>query len=58
MTELNYDDLTPSEQEKVREQWEKQIPQRISELNYEEKFKAEGRPWSEADDQGNVVTRS
>ncbi len=53
----SYDDLRPREQAVVRAAWDKRIAASIAALDYEAEFRAAGKPWAEADDQGNLIIR-
>jgi hypothetical protein len=53
----SYDALQEREQAIVRGTWDEDIAKRISSLNLEQKFRAAGVGWVEADDEGNVITR-
>src|SRR5690242_10983868 len=52
-----YDALGHVEQAVVRVVWEEQIADRAAALDLEEHLRAEGRPWAEADVDGNLVMR-
>ena len=53
-----YDDLSEPDQAVVRTSWDEQMNERRKGLNYADRFTDAGRSWTEADDQGNPVTRN
>ncbi|WP_082079695.1 TA system antitoxin ParD family protein [Williamsia herbipolensis] len=53
----DYDSLSVREQAVVRAAWSERIGSRIDELDLEARFTAEGRPFVELDEQGDVVER-
>ncbi|EMY35634.1 hypothetical protein D477_003028 [Arthrobacter crystallopoietes BAB-32] len=53
----SYDSLGEQEQAIVREEWTERVTALREELNYEAAFAAAGEPYSEADEDGNVVVR-
>lgn len=55
--QMSYDALSEPEQAVVRVEWDERIAARIAGLNFEERLRAAGRPWAEADADGNVVMR-
>jgi hypothetical protein len=52
-----YDALGDREQAIVRVAWDQQITERIGGLDFEDRLRTAGRPWPEADADGNVVMR-
>ena len=52
-----YDRLTPLEQATVRVDWDQQVEERLASLNLADEFAAAGRGWTDADPNGNPVTR-
>lgn len=54
---MSYDALSDPEQAVVRAEWDERIAARIAGLNFEERLRAAGRPWAEADADGNLVMR-
>lgn len=50
-----YDALSDREQAIVRVAWDKEIADRINGLDFEDRLRAGGRPWAEADADGKVV---
>jgi hypothetical protein len=55
--QASYDALGDREQAVVRVSWDQQIAERIDGLDFEDRLRAGGRPWAEADADGNVVVR-
>jgi hypothetical protein len=55
--EMSYDDLDEPAQALVRSAWDRKLGARISVVDFEEELRASGRPWAEADSDGNVVVR-
>lgn len=53
----SYDALTAKEQAVVRAEWAARAETRRDALDLAARFAAEGRPWVELDDEGNVVTK-
>ena len=53
--EGHYDDLNSREQAIVRAEWAERTEQRRQSLNLAAVFAAEGRPYIDLDDEGNVV---
>lgn len=53
----HYDNLNDAEQSVVRVLWEVPMQERLASLNLKAEFEAEGRSYSELDDEGNVVVR-
>lgn len=53
-----YDDLDKQTQADVRSMWEDHIAALRDSLNLSDDFAAEGRSWSEVDDDGSLVTRN
>jgi hypothetical protein len=54
----SYDQLNSGEQAVVRALWSEALDTRMAELDYESRFWAEGRPYAELDERGQVVVRS
>jgi hypothetical protein len=52
-----YDDLGERDQAVVRANWDEQVAERLARLDLAAEFTQAGRPWTEADEQGNVVER-
>jgi hypothetical protein len=52
-----YDALGDRDQAVVRVSWDQQITERIGGLDFEGQLRTAGRPWPEADADGNVVMR-
>lgn len=55
--EASYDGLGDRGQAIVRASWDEQIAERLASLDLADEFTQAGRPWSEANDQGDVVHR-
>lgn len=55
--EASYDDLGDRGQALVRASWDEQIAERLADLGLAAEFTQAGRPWSEADEHGDVVHR-
>ena len=55
--EAHYDDLGAHEQAIVRSEWSERMRRQLRGLNFAEQFEAEGRPYVELDDNGDVVRR-
>lgn len=55
--EAHYDDLGTHEQAIVRSEWSERMRGQLRALNFAEQFEAEGRPYVELDDNGDVVRR-
>lgn len=55
--EGSYDTLSEREQALVRAAWGERVAARRATLDYEARFMATGDSWSEADPEGNVITR-
>ncbi|MHA3685375.1 TA system antitoxin ParD family protein [Leucobacter sp. HY1908] len=53
---LSYDALNPLDQAVVRAEWETRAEGARGKLNFAEEFSQRGLSFSEADEQGNVVT--
>ncbi|WP_029145577.1 TA system antitoxin ParD family protein [Microbacterium luticocti] len=53
----SYDELGERGQAVVRAIWDERIDARRARLDFADEFTREGRSWSEADEQGNVVVR-
>jgi len=54
----SYDQLNTGEQAVVRALWSEALDTRITELDYESRFRAEGRSYAELDERGHVVVRN
>lgn len=52
-----YDDLSETEQARVRASWDEQVAERIASLNFAADFTAAARPWTDADADGRPVER-
>lgn len=52
-----YDEVDDHPQAVVRAAWDEEIAARIAGLDLAERLRASGRPWAEADDDGDVVLR-
>lgn len=55
--QASYDDLDEQAQAAVRTAWDQRLAEDIANLNFSERLRAAGRPWAEADADGNVVWR-
>jgi hypothetical protein len=55
--QASYDELGERAQAMVRVAWDKRMAERIDGLDFTERLRAAGLPWSEADDDGSVVMR-
>lgn len=55
--EIPYDELNREDQAVRRDEWNRQVSERIKRLNLAEMFAAEGRSYVELDEEGYVVTR-
>lgn len=55
--EAHHDDLGAREQAIVRSEWSGRMRRQLRRLNFAEQFEAEGRPYVELDDNGDVVRR-
>lgn len=53
----SYDALPERAQALVRASWEEQVAERLAGLDLEDRLRAAGAPWTEADDDGNIVVR-
>ena len=53
----SYDELSEREQAVVRAAWEEDVEERIASLDYEERFTAEGRAWTDVDAEGRPIRR-
>ena len=53
--EAHYDDLNDPEQAIVRAEWSNRTEQRRRDLDLAAEFTAEGRPYVELDNEGNIV---
>lgn len=53
-----YDGLPEREQAVVRVTWDEQISAKIAKLDFEKRLGGAGRPWAEADAEGNTVVRN
>lgn len=56
--DASYDALGERDQAIVRANWDEQIADRLAKLDLAAEFTAAGRTWTDADEQGNPVTRS
>ncbi|WP_244301060.1 hypothetical protein [Leucobacter insecticola] len=56
--EESYDTLEHRDQAVVRASWDERITERIASLDLAAEFTQAGRSWTEADEQGNAVTRN
>lgn len=54
---VRYDDLPDAEQSAVRAEWDDRVAATLAGLDFTEGLYATGKPWAEADEDGNVVTR-
>lgn len=52
-----YDDLPDPAQAVVRVQWDDRVATALAELDFTEGLHAAGKPWAEADEDGNLVMR-
>ena len=55
--EAPYDDLGEREQAVVRANWAEQTDDLVEHLDLEAEFTKAGRPWTEADENGQAVSR-
>lgn len=55
--EVAYDDVAGGDQAVARVAWQQQIRERAAALDLSDELAAAGRPWPEADADGNVVMR-
>ena len=55
--EAYYDDLGAHEQAIVRAEWSERMSRHLRGLNFAEQFEAEGRPYVELDENGDVARR-
>lgn len=55
--QASYDELPDQAQAIARASWDEQIADRVAALDFEERLRAAGEPWPEADAEGNVVVR-
>jgi hypothetical protein len=53
----SYDELPDRAQAVVRAEWDELITATIAGLNFEDRLQKSGRPWAEADSDGNTVIR-
>ena len=53
----SYDALAEREQAMVRAAWDERIEAVVASLDFEQELQADGAPWAEADDEGNLVIR-
>jgi hypothetical protein len=53
----HYDQLNSGSQAVVRALWSEAIDSRLAELDYQSRFRAEGRIYAELDEDGHVVVR-
>lgn len=56
--QASYDELGVRAQAVTRAAWDEEIAARLEALDFTEALQASGRPWPEADADGNVVMRS
>jgi hypothetical protein len=52
-----YDDLPDPAQAVVRVEWDDRVAATLAELDFTESLHAAGKPWAEADEDGNLVMR-
>jgi len=52
-----YDDLPDPAQAVVRVEWDDRVGATLAELDFTESLHAAGKPWPEADEDGNLVMR-
>lgn len=50
-----YDEQSESEQALTRRRWDRQMAEERHRLNYAAVFEADGTPYSEADESGNLL---
>jgi hypothetical protein len=55
--QASYDELDAHGQAAVRAAWDERLAEDIERLDFAEGLRAAGRPWAEADADGNVVWR-
>ena len=55
--EAPYDGLDPRAQAVVRAAWAERLAEQLDGADFTERLRAAGRPWPEADADGNVVWR-
>ena len=55
--QASYDELDEPAQAAGRAAWDKRLAGDIERLDFSERLTASGRPWAEADADGNVVWR-
>lgn len=55
--ESAYDDLPDSAQAAVRVTWDERMAAVIDDLDFTDRLNAAGKPWAEADEDGNLVIR-
>lgn len=55
--EVRYDDVDETTQLAVRDAWQFGIDRAIETLNLAARFRAQGRSWTEADADGNLIWR-
>lgn len=55
--EKSYKDLNAYAQQVVRKEWDRQIDEGISGLDFAEEFETAGESWSEANEEGAVIVR-
>ena len=53
----SYDALPDRAQARLHASWRQQIAERVAALDFEERLRATGQPWAEADADGTVVIR-
>jgi hypothetical protein len=51
----SYDDLPSLEQAAVRAEWDHRVAAILAELDLTDAFRAAGRPWAEADEDGKLL---
>ena len=52
-----YDELPEPAQAAVRVEWDNRVAATLAELDFGERLRAAGKPWAEADEEGNLVMR-
>lgn len=55
--QASYDSLPDTAQAVVRVAWDEQISAKLAGLNFEDRLQEVGRPWAEADTEGQTVIR-
>ena len=56
--QARYDDLADPAQAAVRVAWDNRMETTLSELDFTDELRAAGKPWAEADEEGNLVIRN